>query len=265
MQNSQEHLEQKRSIFGQAGKTLVANKLKGKAFVIPSLITALGIFCGFLSAISSFQGKYEYAAQCIMLAVVVDFLDGRVARRLNATSEFGKELDSLSDLIAFGLAPAVMLYTWGFGFFADKFGILIAYIYVACGAIRLARFNVTVSSLPKNVFQGLPIPGAAGVIATICYALPFRMQSTLPSIAVMLLAILLSLLMVSSIPYPNGKNLKLRDVDYRLTFLILSIALALCWYNIELALLCCFGGYMIAGPINYMRLKACRQGNEQLH
>ena len=237
---------------------LVAAKLRGKAFVLPSLVTVLGIFCGFLSAISSFQGNFDFAAKYILAAVIADCLDGAIARRLKATSEFGKELDSLSDVVAFGVAPAVMLYTWGLGNYANEFGILIAYVFLACGAIRLARFNVTTNIAPKNHFQGLPIPGAAGVVVTLCYTMPEKVTALPATAGIAILALLLSYLMVSTIPYPNTKHLKLRDIDFRLLFLGLSLVIALAWYSGRIALFVAFWGYLFSGPINYYLQKKKR-------
>jgi len=128
------------------GKRFVREKLKGKVFLVPSFITVLSIFCGFLALLSSFQGKFLYAAQCIGIAFILDGLDGRVARRLKATSEFGREFDSLSDLVAFGVAPASLLYSWAFGHIADEFGVLVSFVFVVCGATRLARFNVAAAA-----------------------------------------------------------------------------------------------------------------------
>ena len=242
--------EQKNQIFAHA--SAVAGKLRGKAYIIPNLITVTGIFCGFLAAISSFQGRIEYASRCVMLAVIVDFLDGRVARRLNATSEFGKELDSLSDLIAFGAAPAIILYTWAFGRFADEFGILISFIFLACGAIRLARFNVSTGQVPKNYFQGLPIPGAAGAVVTLSHMFPTAVESMGYSIVLMLTAVVMAALMVSTLPYPNAKNLKIKDVDFRAVVILLSLIIAVTWYSPKLVLLLGFWGYLVLGPAVYI-------------
>ncbi|MCC6933446.1 MAG: CDP-diacylglycerol--serine O-phosphatidyltransferase [Deltaproteobacteria bacterium] len=256
--NSQ-NLEQQ--TISQKGKS-VAAKLRGKAFVIPSLITVMGVFCGFLSAISSFQGNFSYAAKCVLAAIIADMLDGAVARRLKATSEFGKELDSLSDVVAFGVAPAVMLYTWGLGSSANEFGILVAYVFLACGAIRLARFNVTTttSRVPKNAFQGLPIPGAAGVVVTLCYTMPDKITDFYATSLIAMLSLVLSFLMVSSIPYPNTKHLKLRDIDFHLLFLGLSVIIALAWYSTRIALFVAFWGYLVSGPVNYfIQKKKCNK------
>lgn len=260
------HKEPKRPMLAQA--SAVAGKLRGKAYIIPNLITVTGIFCGFLAAIASFQGRIEYASRCVMLAVIVDFLDGRVARRLNATSEFGKELDSLSDLIAFGAAPAIILYCWAFGRFADEFGILISFIYLACGAIRLARFNVSTGTVSKNYFQGLPIPGAAGAIVTLSHMLPLPIESIYYSSLMMISTLAIAGLMVSTIPYPNAKNLSIKDVDFRAVVLILSVIIAITWYSPKLVLLLGFWSYLLLGPIlfiwNKIRPKTSLQ-NTALH
>ena len=140
--------------------SLVKNRFKSHAFVIPSIVTSVGIFCGFLAVLSSLNGNLDYAVRCIALAFILDGLDGRIARRLNATSDFGRELDSLSDLVAFGIAPAVLIYVWAFQPLAGDFGVLITFAYLVCGATRLARFNVRESNETKEnkkSFEGLPI------------------------------------------------------------------------------------------------------------
>ena len=121
---------------------LVKGRLQGKVFLIPSFITAVAIFCGFYALIGAIKGRFDHACLAIGLALLLDALDGRVARRLNATSEFGREIDSLSDIVSFGIAPAILIYQWAFNSLADDFGLLVSFLFVACGASRLARFNV---------------------------------------------------------------------------------------------------------------------------
>src|ERR1700733_9449296 len=134
-------------------------------YVLPNLFTTGNMFFGFLSMIQSLEGHFVIAAYCIVAAAVFDTLDGRVARMTHATSKFGMEYDSLSDLVSFGVAPAILLYLWALKPF-DRIGWLASFMYMACGALRLARFNVQAQSVEKKYFQGLPIPMAAGIVAT---------------------------------------------------------------------------------------------------
>ena len=120
-----------------------------RRYIVPNLVTVGNMFCGFLAIMYGSSGRYKQAVFCIFLAIILDGLDGRVARRLNATSKFGVEFDSFSDLISFGIAPAVMLYHWAFHPVADEFGVFVAFIYVLCAVSRLARFNIS-SAIPRR-------------------------------------------------------------------------------------------------------------------
>jgi CDP-diacylglycerol--serine O-phosphatidyltransferase len=236
----------------QANKKLRFNKIKSKAFVLPSLITVISLFFGFVATLNAFNGEYEIAATFILFSVIADAFDGRVARRLNVTSDFGKELDSLSDLIAFGMAPAIILYTWGFHSMADEFGIVVAFIYLACGTMRLARFNVGASSaanVPKNYFQGLPIPGGAGIIVILCFIYPEPIINEQYASALIALSLLVSALMVSSIPYPSAKNFNLKQINIGLFFLALALVIAFLYYNLKVSLALGFLGYGLSGIV----------------
>ena len=229
-------------------------RIKSKAFILPSLITALSLLFGFLATLSAFDQSFEAAALFIFLSVVADNLDGMAARKLHATSEFGKNLDSLSDLIAFGMAPAVMLYTWGLQCGADqfgKYGVIIAFIYLACGAMRLARFNSGVSNpnIPKNWFQGLPIPGAAGIIVTLCYINPAPITDITHSAALVVVSLLLSWLMVSSIPYPSDKNFSFKQAHRGGIFFVFCLTLAFIYYSPKVTLAIGFISYGVSGLV----------------
>lgn len=137
-----------------------------KIYILPNLVTTANMAAGFYSIVASIHGRFLVAAWAIIVAAVFDMLDGRIARLAKATSQFGVEYDSLSDLISFGMAPAILMYQWMLEPY-DRLGWLAAFLYVTCGALRLARFNVaTQSDLSKKFFQGMPSPAAAGMIAT---------------------------------------------------------------------------------------------------
>jgi CDP-diacylglycerol--serine O-phosphatidyltransferase len=181
-----------------------------KIYIVPNFITTVNMFCGFYSIIASIQGDFVIASWAIMAATVFDMLDGRIARLAKATSQFGVEYDSLSDLISFGVAPAVLLHQWALQPFG-RLGWLAAFLFLVCGALRLARFNVNTESLPKGYFQGLPIPIAAGVIATLIIFLQNFDFDAFPHWIVLLLTFALSSLMVSTIPFPSFKELNWRS------------------------------------------------------
>ncbi len=182
-----------------------------KIYLVPNFVTTANMFCGFYSIVASIKGDYISAAWAVMAAAVFDMLDGRVARLAKATSQFGVEYDSLSDLVSFGMAPAVLLYQWALAPFG-RLGWLAAFLFMACGALRLARFNVNTGILPKGYFQGLPIPMAAGMIATfIIFSQALGLAVEREQIAVVTLTLGLASLMVSTIRFPSFKELNWRS------------------------------------------------------
>ncbi|EOE5692519.1 CDP-diacylglycerol--serine O-phosphatidyltransferase [Campylobacter upsaliensis] len=175
-------------------------------YILPNLFTAASAFLGIISIISSIHGDFEKALIYIILSLLFDGLDGRIARLTNTTSKFGVEFDSLADLVAFGVAPAVLFYT-SIGVYYGKFGSLVAAFFVVFGAIRLARFNVTTGTYEPSVFIGLPIPTAAIVSAIYTYTyLSYDFLKAYGLLFVILQAIL-GILMVSNIRYPSFKKL----------------------------------------------------------
>ena len=181
-----------------------------KIYLIPNLVTTANMFAGFYSIIASIKGEFHSAAWAILAAAVFDMLDGRIARMAKATSQFGVEYDSLSDLLSFGMAPAIFLHQLALEPYG-RLGWLAAFLYVVCGALRLARFNVSTAQLPKGYFQGLPIPIAAATIATFFL---FR-ESTELDLGMgpisLVLAFSLASLMVSTILFPSFKELNWRS------------------------------------------------------
>ena len=136
-----------------------------RRFLVPNAVTLANMFCGFLAIVYASNGRYEKAALAIGIAILLDGLDGRVARKLNATSPFGVEFDSFSDLISFGLAPAILIYFWAFASGANEFGVIVTFPYCVAAATRLARFNISPPNLKS--FVGLPTPGAAALAAAV--------------------------------------------------------------------------------------------------
>ena len=176
---------------------------------LPSVLTSVNLFFGLVSLLKSIAGEYSVAALLIALALVLDGLDGLVARLTGTTSDFGRELDSLSDLISFGVAPAVLAYCWGLSDLGRP-GMVGAFGFVLCGALRLARFNIQTSSSDKRHFVGLPIPAAAGALAALVYYYPRPIQDPVMAALVWLLMVTLALLMVSKMRYRSLKELDLK-------------------------------------------------------
>lgn len=181
-----------------------------KIYLLPNLVTTACLFAGVYSIMRSLNGDYVVAAWAIVVAGVFDALDGRLARLTRSESDFGMQYDSLSDLTSFGIAPGILVYSWALGHFG-RVGTMVTFLYVACAALRLARFNVQVSRVEKNVFLGLPVPAAAILLSTmvIFYTFIFE-QVKAESTLALGLTFGLALLMVSTIRYRSFKA-----VDFR--------------------------------------------------
>jgi CDP-diacylglycerol--serine O-phosphatidyltransferase len=185
-------------------------KPKKGVYLLPSAITLCGMFAGFYAIMAAIDGNFLHAAWAIVIANIFDGLDGYIARLTNTTTRFGIELDSLSDIVSFGVAPTVMMYKWALMPFGGL-GWAAAFLFVACGALRLARFNVQIGSPGSKAFKGMPIPGAATVLASIVIFY-YEFWTGLPgkNILFLVITILLSLLMVSTLRFHG-----LKEVDFR--------------------------------------------------
>jgi CDP-diacylglycerol--serine O-phosphatidyltransferase len=216
-------------------------------YILPSMFTLLGLLSGFYALISSIQGNYENAAWAIIAAAVFDMLDGRVARLLNAETAFGAELDSLADMVSFGVAPAALVYLWALTSY-EKLGWLAAFLIVAGSALRLARFNVQLASQDKRYFQGLPTPALALLMAS---AVLFHGSfDASPSSGVWLvMSVILAWLLVSNVRFLSGKDI---DLKQKRPFTVLVGVLAgvvLLVLDPERVLFIVFLTYCIHGPI----------------
>jgi CDP-diacylglycerol--serine O-phosphatidyltransferase len=189
-------------------------------YILPNTLTLCGMFMGFFSVIASIKGNYVHASWAIIIATVFDGLDGWVARLTHSTTRFGIELDSLSDLVAFGVAPAAMLYKWALWPFG-RIGWAAAFLFMACGALRLARYNVQMGSAESKAFTGMPIPGAAMIVATLVIFY-HEIAEVLPgkNYFILLLTVFLAVLMVSTLRYHGAKEI---DFSKRKPFWILVI------------------------------------------
>ena len=220
-------------------------------YLLPSILTTFGMFAGFYSIIASINGDFTLAAISIMIAMMWDTLDGRVARLTNTQSDFGGEYDSLADLVSFGVAPALLVYEWSLSDLG-RIGWLAAFIFLACAALRLARFNTQVGILDKRYFQGLPSPAAAGVIASMIWLKFWNFEyffgiATLSYYIGVGITILCGLLMVSNVRYYSFKELDSKKASFRfILVVVLSFIVLLSKPNIFL-----FTGffvYMLSGP-----------------
>ncbi len=176
-------------------------------YILPNMLTTISMFLGFLAMVWAANGRFENAGLAILVSALMDGLDGKVARLTNTASEFGVQYDSLADLVAFGLAPAFLLWHWQLSHLGWV-GVAAAFIYTACGALRLARFNVGAATTSKRFFVGLPIPAGGCTLVTLVFfaaVIPAEASAALPYLA-MLTAILTGLLMVSRVRYFSFKE-----------------------------------------------------------
>ncbi|HBF43006.1 MAG TPA: CDP-diacylglycerol--serine O-phosphatidyltransferase [Desulfobacteraceae bacterium] len=218
-------------------------------YVLPNLFTSASLFSGFYAIIAAIQGRYETAAIAILISCLFDGLDGKVARFTNTTSKFGTEYDSLSDLIAFGIAPAILAFQWALKPFG-RLGWLACFMYVICGALRLARFNVQKNTVEAKYFKGLPIPAAASFISSLLLfsnALGGLAESK--HILIITMIYILSFLMVSSINYPSFKELELKNqkpFNVLVAFVLVLLVIA---YKPKIMLFFVLVIYILSGPI----------------
>jgi CDP-diacylglycerol--serine O-phosphatidyltransferase len=225
-------------------------KMRKGIYILPNLFTTGNLFCGFWAIVSVFQEKFEYAAYAILLASVFDVLDGKVARLSGATSKFGVQYDSLADLVSFGIAPALLAFSWALRPYG-KFGWLAAFLFVVCGALRLARFNVQSASGEVKYFKGLPIPASALMIAlTILLYLRLIETNWVKDIVILVMIYILAFLMVSNIRYLSFKELELakRKPFSIFIFVILSMIVIIMEPTIVLFAFILF--YVFSGPVN---------------
>jgi CDP-diacylglycerol--serine O-phosphatidyltransferase len=222
--------------------------MKKGIYVLPNLFTTANLFCGFYSAIASMKGMYEIAAVTILIAVVLDSLDGRIARMTHTTSKFGGEYDSLCDLVTFGVAPAILTYNWSLLTYG-KWGWLAAFLFVVCGALRLARYNVQVGVIDSRVFNGLPIPGGAAAVATgVLLFYYLGGDGRFPNLSVMFGMTALALFMVSSIKYYSFKDLNYFSRKPFMSFVVIVVILVIVVAEPQIMLFTFAFGYSLSGP-----------------
>ncbi len=251
------------------------------AYALPTLFTAGNIFLGFLSVMRTIQGSilastgapgaelhFAFAAATIGVAVLLDGLDGRIARMTNTTSDFGREMDSLADVISFGIAPAVLAFAWGVQSVDPavgsgmreqilRAGHFFAFLFLLCGSVRLARFNVQKNPVPKNpgrpnrkYFVGLPIPAGAGMVAAVVYASDSApITNWILTVAWIALLALLSFLMVSTWRYYSFKDVSLLRPRSPLTVILLGVVIYLFWQYSHLGLLVMAVVYVGSGVV----------------
>ncbi|MEE9446133.1 MAG: CDP-diacylglycerol--serine O-phosphatidyltransferase [Cocleimonas sp.] len=229
-------------------------------YLLPNLVTTAALFSGFYGILAGINGQFENAAIAVFIAMILDGLDGRVARWTNTQSPFGEQYDSLSDLVSFGLAPALIMYQWALISMRDvsvawgKIGWMAAFIYVACAALRLARFNVQIEEVDKRYFIGLPSPASAGIVVGMIWMLhDLDVSGKAIQIPALIMIITAGLLMVSPIKYNSFKDFDLKSKVPHLAILGVVLAFALVQVDPPKVLFAVFFVYALSGPFNWLK------------
>jgi CDP-diacylglycerol---serine O-phosphatidyltransferase len=217
-------------------------------YLLPNLFTTGALFSGFYAITSAIGGRYETAVIAIFVAMILDGLDGRVARLTNTQSEFGVQYDSLSDMVSFGVAPALVMYLWAFSSFG-KTGLFAAFVHMAGGALRLARFNAQVGTADKRYFQGLPSPAAAAILAGFIWmSVEHGYDISVVKYPALVLTICTGLLMVSNFRYSSFKEIDLRGKVPFFVAISVMLGIAFIMAKPETLLFLIFLVYAVSGP-----------------
>jgi CDP-diacylglycerol--serine O-phosphatidyltransferase len=225
-----------------------SRRLRRGVYLLPSMFTMGNMFCGYACIVYSMRGEFGTAAPFIGFAIVLDMLDGRVARMTGTTSDFGVEFDSLADVISFGIAPAILAFTWGLQPLG-RIGWAAGFLFVAAAAVRLARFNIQTGSSDKRFFVGLPSPAAAAVPASTVFAYPWGFKEPAHAVAVLAVVIVPALLMVSTIRFRSFKTFDLGARRSYAVLLLVALGLALIAAQPEIMLAAVAYTYLVSGVV----------------
>ncbi len=217
-------------------------------YLLPNLLTTAGLFAGFYAIVSAMQGFFDIAAIAMFIAMIADTLDGRVARLLHASTDFGVQYDSLSDMVSFGIAPALVLFSWSLKDLG-KLGWLIAFLYAACVALRLARFNVQTGETDKRYFIGLACTPAAAVVASMVWYFHNYQHTIYSLITVAIVTLALSACMISNVLYRSFKEIDLKGKTSFLNIFIIVLVFVAISLNPPLVLLIIFSLFALSGPV----------------
>jgi CDP-diacylglycerol--serine O-phosphatidyltransferase len=240
-----------------------ARRFRRGVYLLPSMFTVGNLFCGYACIVHAMRGEYATAAPFIGFAMVLDMLDGRIARLTGTASDFGIELDSLADVVSFGMAPAILSFAWGLQPLG-RVGWAVGFLFVAAAALRLARFNIQVGSQDKRYFVGMPSPAAAAVPAATVFAYPIGFGTYPEALAVLPMVIVPALLMVSTIRFRSFKTFDLQARRSYSVLLIVAIAIALVAAQPEYLLVAMAYTYLASAFIDLAWAKVRRRPHEQL-
>jgi CDP-diacylglycerol--serine O-phosphatidyltransferase len=238
-------------------------RLGRSVFILPSLFTVGNIFCGYYAIIATMHAGYDRAAEAIGIAIILDALDGKIARLTNSASSFGVQLDSLADVISFGIAPSILAFFWALSNVDYRLGWIAAFTFTICGAMRLARYNIQAGRFKH--FVGLPIPAGGGTIAAIVHFVATPPNAVGAAILVAVVFVL-SFLMISTIKYSSLNSLTLgRKSHFTILAIALLVALVYNYSNWTMLLLAL--GYTVSGPTSrlYHLVRHRRKASEEIH
>lgn len=225
-----------------------------RIFLLPGLLTTANLFGGFYAIVLTLEGRYQWAALALLVAMVMDVLDGNVARLTRTTTQFGVEFDSLADVVSFGVAPGLLLYSWALAPLG-RVGQGAAFLYVICGALRLARFNVLTGITDRRYFIGLPIPGAAGAVAAMVLFFGSTEFGRAELFALACATYLLAFLMISNIRYYSFKELDFAKRHAFGVLLLVVLGVLIVASQWQLFLFLAFGAYALSGPVRRVLLR----------
>ena len=221
-------------------------------YALPNIITTGGLFAGFYAIMQSRLGHYEAACIAIYVAMIMDVLDGRLARLTNTQTEFGSQFDSLADMVSFGMAPAMVIYEWSINGMG-KLGGLVAFVYIACAALRLARFNASNASEDKKFFIGLASPAAAGLVISAMYVcVDYSVSAEFMAPIMCLLVFTAGILMVSNVKYRSFKDFDVKDRIPFVGLIVLVLAFAAIYFDPPVAFLLVGVSYFLSGLVDYV-------------
>ena len=236
-------------------------RLRRGVYLLPSLFTMAHMFCGYACIIYAMRGEYETAAPFIGFAVVLDMLDGRVARMTGTTSAFGVEFDSLADVISFGVAPAILSYSWGLAPLG-RIGMAAGFMFVACAAMRLARFNIQSGGGDKRYFVGMPSPTAAAIPAATVFAYPFGLYDYRAALPALLIVLVPAVLMVSTIRFRSFKTIDLQSRRSYTVLIVIAAGIVAIAMHPKSVLLVIAYGYVVSAFVEMAMTRLRRRGGQ---
>jgi CDP-diacylglycerol---serine O-phosphatidyltransferase len=237
---------------------IASKRVRRGVYLLPSMFTMGNMFCGYCCIVYAIRGEFATAAPFIGFAMVLDMLDGRVARMTGATSDFGIEFDSLADVVSFGMAPALLAFMWGLQPLG-RIGWAASFLFVAAAAVRLARFNIQSGSQDKRYFVGMPSPAAAAVPAATVFAYPVGFQMPVHAIAVLAMVVVPALLMVSTIRFRSFKTFDLQSRRSYPVLILFALVFAALAAQPEILLVVLAYGYLASAIIGLILSRVRRR------